>query len=391
MIHSVRNLIEWVALLATMAGAAYYLFSLGSAAVFLRELRRVQSRALPAVELPPVSILKPLKGIDPHIYECFRSHCLQDYPQYEIVFGVSEADDPAIETVRRLQQEFPRCAVQLVVCSQRLGANTKVSNLVQMLPVAQYDRLIVNDSDIRVEPDYLRRVMAPFADDRVGMVTCLYRGIASRTVGSKLESIGISTDFSAGVVVAKAIEGGVRFGLGSTLAVRRRDLEAIGGFEAFVDYLADDYELGRSIAALGRKVRLSEVVVETVLPAYSLRTFLQHQLRWARSVRASRPWGYAGLLFTFGLPWAVLVLITSGGAWWAWGLAATVAFLRAMMAWTVGRWILGDRQLGSLLPLVPVRDFAALLVWLGSFAGNRVSWRGDSFRLKDGKLARVDP
>lgn len=391
MIHTIRKLFEIVALMGTCAGASYYFLSLWSAAAYLRYRRRALRTNQTPGKAPPVSILKPLKGVDPEIYECFRSHCLQDYGQYEIVFGVSEADDPAVQTVRRLQQEFPRCAIQLVVCSQKLGANTKVSNLVQMLRAARYGHLIVNDSDIRVESDYLQRVIAPLSEERVGMVTCLYRGIAGRTLGSKLESIGISTDFSAGVVVAKSIEGGLRFGLGSTLALRRSDLESIGGFEAFVDYLADDYELGKCIAGLGLEVRLSEVVVETVLPAYELRGFLEHQLRWARSVRDSRPWGYAGMLFTFGVPWAALVLIASRGAAWAWGLAAGVVLLRVLMAWTMGRWVLRDRQLGSLLPLLPLRDFAAVLVWLGSFAGNRIAWRGDYFQLKNGKLARVDP
>jgi len=391
MIHIVRKLIELVALVGTGAGVLYYLLSLWSAAAYLRYRRRVlRSNAAPT-KAPPVSILKPLKGVDPEIYECFRSHCLQDYPEYEIVFGVSDADDPAVQTVQRLQREFPQCSIQLVVCSERLGANIKVSNLVQMLRAARYDHLIVNDSDIRVGSDYLRRVMAPLSDDRVGMVTCLYRGIASGTLGSRLEAIGISTDFSAGVLVARCIEGGVRFGLGSTLALRRRELEATGGFEALVDYLADDYELGRSIAALGLEVRLSEVVVETVLPAYDLKGFLEHQLRWARSVRDSRPWGYAGLLFTFGVPWALLVVIVSRGAIWAWGLAAGVVLLRIAMAWIVGRGVLRDRQLPSFFPLLPLRDLAAVLVWLGSFAGNRIAWRGDYFHLKDGKLARVDP
>ena len=238
------------------------------------------------------------------MYESFRSHCLQDYPEYEIIFGVSDPADPAIELVERLKQEFPQRAIRLVICSRNLGTNTKVSNLAQMLTQAKYENILVNDSDIRVEPDYLRRVIAPLADNEIGLVTCLYRGIASPTLGSRLESIGISTDFAAGVLTARQLEGGIRFGLGSTLAFRRRDLEAIGGFEAFVDYLADDYEIGKRIAQRGLKVKLSEVVVETFLPAYTLRQFLDHQLRWGRAVRDSRRGGYLGLVLTFGLPWA---------------------------------------------------------------------------------------
>ena len=212
-----------------------------------------------------------------------------------------------------------------MVCPENLGANTKVSNLGQMARQARHEYLIVNDSDIRVEPDYLRRVLAPLSDPKVGLVTCLYRGIANSSLGSRLESLGISTDFCAGVLVAQTVENGIRFGLGSTLAFRRRDLQAIGGFEAIADYLADDYQLGSRIAALGLKVKLSDVVVETFLPRYTLSSFVAHQLRWARTVRDSRFWGYLGLGFTFGLPWAVLALILAKGAAWAWGLLALSA------------------------------------------------------------------
>ena len=180
------------------------------------------------------------------MYESFRSHCLLDYPEYEIIFGVSEEDDPAVELVRRLQAEFPQRTIQLVVCNRNLGTNRKVSNLAQMLPSARYDHLIVNDSDIRIQPDYLQRVVTPFADPKIGMVTCLYRGVPNKTLGSRLESIGISTDFSGGVLSAREVEKGIHFALGSTMVFRRNDLQAIGGFEAVVDYLADDYELGQT-------------------------------------------------------------------------------------------------------------------------------------------------
>jgi ceramide glucosyltransferase len=349
----------------------------------------VQGNPPAASEYPPVSLLKPLKGVDPGIYESLRSHCLQDYPEYEIVFGVNQADDPAVPLVKRLQEEFPQRVVQLVVCAKTLGTNTKVSNLVQMLGSARFDYLIVNDSDIQVEPDYLRRVLPPLSGPRVGMVTCLYRGIAARSLGSALESIGISSDFAGGVLVARYIEGGVRFGLGSTLAFRRRQLDAIGGFEAVVDYLADDYELGRRIAGLGLQVELSEVVVGTVLPPYHLRGFFQHQLRWARSVRDSRKWGYVGLLLTFGLPWALLTLVASGGATWAWGVLGAAALLRLLVAITVGTVVLRDPQVPRFLLLIPLRDLAALLVWGVGFVSNTISWRGNSFHLKDGKLVRM--
>jgi ceramide glucosyltransferase len=328
------------------------------------------------------------------MYESFRSHCLQDYPEYEIIFGVSDTHDPAIQLVEQLKAEFPQRAIRLMVCRDNLGANTKVSNLAQMVREARHEYLIVNDSDIRVEPDYLRRVLAPLTDPEVGLVTCLYRGIANSTLGSRLESLGISTDFSAGVLVAQNpvaqnLENGIRFGLGSTLAFRRRHLQAVGGFEAFVDYLADDYQIGSRIAALGLKVKLSDVVVETFLPRYTLRGFADHQLRWARTVRDCRFWGYVGLGLTFGLPWAALVLIFAQGAGWAWALLALTAAMRMTVAVVVGKLVLRDRQVLGSLAFIPVRDLFALLVWIVSFAGHKVVWRGDRFRLENGKLAKI--
>ena len=371
-----------------MAGIGYYAACLASARRFLQERTAAAIADAPGA-FPPVSILKPLKGEDPEIYESFRSHCRQEYPEYEIIFGVSDPHDPAVRAVERLRQEFPQHAIRLVVCSQTLGTNTKVSNLAQMARGARYEHLIVSDSDIRVAPDYLRKVMAPLADERVGMVTCLYRGIASQTLGSRLESLGISTDFCAGVLVARWLEGGLRFALGSTMAFRRRELAAIGGFESFVDYLADDYELGKRIAGLGLEVKLSEAVVETFLPAYSLREFLAHQLRWARGVRDARRGGYLGLLLTFGWVWAALAVAESGGAMWAWGLLGTSALLRLLLAWVVGDRVLDDHQLGSLAGWLPLRDLIAVLIWMASFVSNTVTWRGDHFELKDGKLIRL--
>jgi ceramide glucosyltransferase len=278
-----------------------------------------------------------------------------------------------------------------VVNPKILGANVKVSNLAQMLAEARYDHLIVNDSDIRVEPDYLRRVTAPLADPRVGMVTCLYRGVAGATLGSRLEALGISTDFCAGVLAARQLEGGMRFGLGSTLAFRRAELEKIGGFISFADYLADDYELGKRIASLGLKVELSEVVVETYLPSYRLREFFAHQLRWARGVRDARMGGYLGLIFTFGLLWALLALAASGGALWAAGALAVTLCLRFVVALAVGRGVLRDRQVLRDAWLIPLRDLVAVVVWIASLGGHTVTWRGDRFQLKDGKLTRSLP
>jgi ceramide glucosyltransferase len=220
-------------------------------------------------------------------------------------------------------------------------------------------------------------------------VTCLYRGVAEPTLGSRLESLGISTDFCAGVLVARQLEGGLHFGLGSTLAFRRADLERIGGFRSIVDLLADDYELGRRIAALGLRVVLSDVVVETHLPAYDLNGFLAHQIRWARGVRDSRMGGYVGLVSTFGLMWALLNLIAAHGAAWSWRVLGGVVLLRLAVAFVVGRRVLRDRALLRNLWLLPVRDLIAVGVWLVSFFGHIVTWRGERFELKNGRLIRI--
>jgi ceramide glucosyltransferase len=402
MMQLLARVFQIVAIFGCLSSVSYYLLCLWSVAAFLRQRKAAgegpfdsrSGQVRPTQETrtlawPPVSILKPLKGADPEMFASFRSHCLQDYPEYEIIFGVSDPNDPAVASVEQLRREFPGRAIRLVVCPEKLGPNVKVSNLEQMLRAARYEYLIVNDSDIRVESDYLRRVMRPLADARVGMVTCLYRGVPAATFGSRLESLGISTDFIAGALVARQIEGGLRFGLGSTLAFRRADLLTVGGFKSIVDYLADDYELGRRISGLGLEVLLSEVVVETYLPAYDLPGFFSHQLRWARGVRDSRAGGYFGLVSTFGLMWAGVNLIAAYGALWAWAVLGLIAVLRVAVAGMVGGRVLGDRYLFENLWLLPVRDLVAVFVWMASFAGHRVTWRGEHFELKNGKLARI--
>ena len=385
MFHSTIRILQFVPILGCASSFFYYLLCLWSARIFLRQ-QGVEKRPS-LIHVPPVSILKPLKGTDPEIYASFRSHCLLDYPEYEIIFGVSDAADPAVVSVRQLQQEFPSHAIRLVICPEILGPNVKISNLEQMLAASRYEHLLVNDSDIRIEPDYLRRIVAPLTDEHVGMVTALYRGVPEPTLGSHLESQGISTDFCAGVLVARQLEGGLRFGLGSTLAFRRRDLSRIGGFKSIVDYLADDYELGRRIADLSLKVVLSSVVVETHLPAYDLAGFFAHQMRWARGVRDARLGGYIGLASTFGLFWALLNLIAFRDAAWALEVLAAVVLARFAVAIVVGRFVLNDLQVPKRLWMLPVRDLIAVVIWLVSFAGHTVTWRGDRFRLKNGRLA----
>ena len=389
MIHRIATLIATAAGAVAVCSTGYYVLCLWSAARCLIERKGLAKPGGTIKTVPPVSVLKPLKGTDPEMYENLRSHCVQEDSEYEIIFGVSDPSDSAIQVVERLRREFPQRAISLVVCPKRLGPNTKVSNLAQMLGTARYKYIVVNDSDIRVPRDYLQRITSPLANPQVGMVTCLYRGVPNSTLGSQLESLGISTDFSAGVLAARQLEGAVRFGLGSTLVLRRRDLEMIGGFEALVDYLGDDYEIGRRIAERGLKVELSDVVLETFLPLYTLRQFLEHQQRWGRTIRDSRRWGYFGLVVTFGWPWAVLALILSHGTLWAWKLLALVVALRLAVAIVTGRFVLQDHKVLTLLPLLPLRDLVALLVWIGSLVGHKVIWRGDSFTLEDGKLVRI--
>ncbi|HWZ84543.1 MAG TPA: bacteriohopanetetrol glucosamine biosynthesis glycosyltransferase HpnI [Terriglobales bacterium] len=387
---SARSLFETFAALGALSSIGFYILSACGIASFLRQRQNRRGSTHPAGQyLPPVSILKPLKGIDPQIWEAFCSHCEQHYPDYQLIFGVSDPDDPAVAVVRQLQTKYPAREIDLIVCPRELGTNRKVSTLAQMLPAARCEILLVNDSDIRVEPDYLRRCVAPLEDSAVGMVTCLYRGIASPTLGSRLEALGISTDFVPGVLSAKMIERGIQFGLGSTLLFRRGDLQAIGGFEAIVDYLADDYELGHRIAALGKRVELGEVVVDTFLAPYSARQFFDHQLRWARSVRGSRGWGYSGLALTFGLPWSMLALVAARGAAWAWLLLAATAVARVAVGLTAAVAVLGDTQALRDFYLLPVRDLIAPVVWAIGLVGNRISWRDDVFYLRNGRLIKI--
>ena len=364
---------------AALGALAYYLVCLWSALRISWEQEPAATGAL-----PPVSILKPLRGADPEMDAALRSHCTQDYPEYEVILGVSDPADSAVPAAEGLAQEFPG-RVRVVVCPEVLGTNRKVSNLLQMLAQARHGHVLINDSDIEVPPDYLRRVFAHFEDPAVGLVTSLYRGRTSGALGSRLEALGISTDFIPGVLAARQLEG-IHFGLGCTLAMSRQALDAIGGLQPIADYLADDYELGRRIAGKGMKVVLSRVVVDTHVPAYSLGGFFRHQLRWARTVRHARPASYFGMALSFGQTWALAALLLSHFAPWAWGLLGITVLARWGMALAVGVGVLGDRQLAGSFWLMPVRDFLSVLVWLGSYAGRRIHWRGDDFILEKGKL-----
>ncbi|MBB6145414.1 ceramide glucosyltransferase [Silvibacterium bohemicum] len=381
------TIVASVTTILTFAGMFYFIAALWSVRAFLRRRESATGFA------PGVSILKPVKGLDPEMYEAFASHCRQEYAgDYEILFGASSMDDPAVPAIERLRVEFPEHNIRLVLCPEQLGLNGKISNVAQIAVQARYDYLVVNDSDIRVSPRYLKRIMrdfsAPQKGKAVGLVTAPYRGRAHGTLGSKLEALGISTDFFAGVLLSLKLDGEIRFGLGSTLAVSREALDAIGGFAPLADALADDYELGLRVAEAGFAVSLSREVVETAVPAYDLEGFFAHQLRWARGVRDSRKLGYLGLIFTFGLPWAIFNVLASGLSLDSVALLSIALLARVSVALAVGVGMLGDRQVLRDLWLLPVRDFAALWLWVWSFASDTVTWRGDRFVLRNGKLEK---
>ncbi len=398
----IATAVEIATTLVTVGGLVYMLLALAGARQFGRDCRRIAAAEAKSPEFAPdVSILKPVKGVDARMYEGLASHCRQQYAgRFEILFGVSSADDPAVGEIERLRREFPQCAIRLIVCPERLGTSGKVSTLVQMLGEAKYEFVLINDSDIRVSPKYLTRVMERFGaaagieDAKVGMVTALYLGRAAiegaaLTLWSRLEALGIATDFMAGVLAARRLEGGIHFGLGSTLAVSRAALTRAGGLGPLVDLLADDYELGARIAQAGYKVELCGEVVETAVPAYGLRGFCEHQLRWARTLRNARRWGYLGLGITYCIPWAVLNCMASGFALWSFSLLSLVVLARVAVALAVGVGLLGDAQVLRDIWLLPLRDFFGLGFWAWSYASDTVVWRGERFHLHNGRISRV--
>lgn len=391
-------IIAAVTTLLTVAGLGYSAVALLSARAYVRRRRIAVGFA------PPVTILKPLRGVDAGMAGAFASHCRQDYAgEYEILFGVASLDDPAVPLVRQLQEQFPERDIRIIVCPENLGPNGKVSCLAQLLPRARHEVLIINDSDIRVGPRYLAHILAPFAPSDqhppVGMVTALYRGQTHgaagapdrATLGSKLEALGISTDFAPAVLTSRWLERGLHFGLGSTLAVSRPALDAIGGLLPLADYLADDYQLGARVHAAGYRVELAQEIVETSVPGWNLSGFFHHQLRWMRTMRESRPAGYAGMLFSYGLAWACLNLIACGLSLSALALFCIALMLRAALALGVGVGILGDAQVLRDLWLLLPRDLLALGIWAWSYASDTVEWRGERMLIRDGKIVRPGP
>jgi ceramide glucosyltransferase len=335
---------------------------------------------------PPVTILKPLCGLDPDSYKNLTSFCQQDYPVYQIIFAVRDRHDPVIEVVHQIIDQFSHLDIQLLVNDRVVGTNFKVSNLANAEPSAKHSILVLADSDVRVGPEYLRRITQPLQDPEVGVVTCPYRSLTQGWV-STLEAIGTATEYHAGILVARKLSG-MDFAFGQTIVIRKAALEAIGGFAAIADYLADDFLLGYLPTQKDYKVVLSDYVVEHVLTADTPAGSIQRQIRWARGIRVSRPWGYLGLISTYGTITSFLFLLTTGGSALGWAVLVTTWFVRLAMAWVIGVSGLQDEAARKFFWAVPLRDLLSFTVWCYSFLGNSIAWRGRNLLLtKDGKLA----
>jgi ceramide glucosyltransferase len=326
---------------------------------------------------PPVSILKPVRGQDAQFYQAIRSHAAQQYPEFELIFGTADPADAALADIERLRIEFPRVPIR-IVHTENDAPNGKVGSLEILAQEARHEVLLVNDGDISVEPDYLTRVIGMLADPQVGLVTCLYRGRGS-SMASQAEALGIATEFAPSVLVARLLSAG-GFALGSTMAFRAGDLRSIGGFAAIREYLADDYQLGARIAALGKHVALSDSVVETNLGAGSWKDVWKHQVRWSRTIRVSRPAGYFGYLVTQATFWA---MVAAACGYWRIALAGfTVRLIAALASMSA----LGEKW-DARVWMIPFRDLFGLAVWAAGIVGREVEWRGIRFKLlSDGRI-----
>jgi ceramide glucosyltransferase len=371
---------------AALAPLAFYLFSAWAAWRFFQNSRARAPRYSDDFT-PPVSILKPLHGLDRGAYENFASFCRQNYPQYEILFAVSDENDPAVPVVRRLIRDFPEMTIRLLVDQDRKGANDKVGKLCLLAQEASHPLLVITDSDVRVTPDYLRKVAAIFRDPEVGAVTALYRAIEAPSFGAVMDTMG-SLSFSGSALVARALEG-LKFTMGSTVAITRERLAEIGGFAPLLDMHSDDYELGRRIAEKGYRIELAPEPVDMEFPSESLRDYLRHELRWLVGLRHIRPGGHFGLLMTQGIAWtaAAAVLASSWTASAAWVSAYLI--IRLLSGYMIGVRGLGDPVVRRKLGLLPLHDLFWFFLWLVSFAVNRIEWRGLVFTLEKGRMIPV--
>jgi ceramide glucosyltransferase len=371
-------------LLLAAAPLVYYLLA---TLVALRFFKKKRARVLPDFT-PPVSILKPVRGVDFGSYENFASFCRQDYPDYEILFAVNDDTESAVPVIRKVIADFPELRICLLLGAEHLGANRKVNKLARLAREAQNEVLVLTDGDVRVGARFLREVVAPLAGHKIGAVTCFYRGIVEKNLGAEIEAVGASSDFFAGVLMAGWTEG-ISFALGASIATTKEWLGKMGGFEAIAGTLADDYELGNRIARAGGEIVLSREAVWTMYPAQTLRGFWDHQVRWARTVRLCRPLSYVGLLFTQGLPWALLAALVAPAKWIAGVYPLAYLVLRFTMAWTVGIWGVEDEVLRRKIWLVPLRDAIHFVVWLASFGSNHIRWGNVEYAIRQGQMVPI--
>jgi ceramide glucosyltransferase len=370
-------------LLLALGPLVYYLLTLWAASAYFRGNQKPVhlSRAF----APPVSILKPVRGLDREAYENFASFCLQHYPVYEILFCVNNAADPVVPVIEDLIRDFPERSIRLLVGVPHIGASGKVNKLCRLVREASYDILVISDSDVRVNSNYLQDVVAPLENPKVGAVTVLFRSIGAGSIGGTLDAVGSAVEFAASALLAEKLEG-IHFALGATMATTRQRLAEIGGFEALADRYVDDYEFGKRIANKGYQIHLSSSPVNLVYPRQSLLEFLRHELRWSIGLRNVRPLGHAAMGFTLGWLWTILAVIAAPSAFIALLYVLAYLALRSAVYLTIGVWGLEDQVVRRAWWLVPLRDAAAFAVWIASFFSNRISWRGLQFRVKDGGL-----
>jgi ceramide glucosyltransferase len=375
--------VRYALLVLALAPFAYYVLAIIAAGRFFKPSSSPDY-------FPPVSILKPIRGLDREAYDNFASFCRQGYPEFEILFCVTDDSDPAVPVIRKLIADFPERPIRLLFGSDPLGASDKVNKLCRMVREARNEIVIVSDSDVRVEPGFLRAVAAPFADPGVGGVTCLYRGLTDGGLAADLEALGNSADFAPGVLVAWFLAGGkLDFMLGAVMATTKKHLAEIGGFESLVDYFCDDYELGNRLAARGHRVELSRFPVDIVYPTETLAEAFRHQLRWNLSIRFSRPWGHAGLLFTQGLIWSVAGLFLAHSWPGAFVFVGGYALLRYEVALGAGARGMRDMIVRQKLWMLPLRDAFAFVVWVASFFQQRIHWRDREFYVREKRLVAI--
>jgi ceramide glucosyltransferase len=374
-------------LLLALGPLVYYVLTLWASSAYFRSKKQGLSDRLNYT--PPASILKPVRGLDREAYENFASFCQLDYPEYEVLFCVLDPDDPAVSVIEKLQADFPDRRIRLLVGAPAIGASGKVNKLCRLVQEASYDLLVISDSDVRVEPNYLREVAAPFADPKVGAVTVFFRSLIDGSMGATLDAAGSAVEFAASALLARRLEG-IHFTLGATMATTKERLAEIGGFEVLANHYVDDYEVGNRIAQHGYRVELARTPVHMVYPRENLLQFLRHELRWTIGLRNVRPGGHAAIGFTFGLPWTILAVLAAPSTVVAAFYVLAYLMLRFAVYLTVGVWGLQDAVVKRNWWLAPLRDLANFGVWVASFFINRICWRGLDFQVRQGRLIPVE-